>query len=121
MAFAPGFDVPDEFVEDVNRMTYSSYHDSPVGSEDYTDEEPLDQRMAENGQPLLVIMGAEEQIIDDPAERLAEYRATVPGAKTKLIAGVGHSPNVEVPAKTAALLLDFATPRRDRRKAVCQA
>jgi len=110
VAFAPGFDVPDEFVEDVNRMTYSSYHDSPIGSEDYTDEEPLDQRMKENGQPLLVIMGAEEQIIDDPADRLAEYRATVPGAQTKLIAGVGHSPNVEVPAKTAALLLDFAAP-----------
>ena len=32
VAFAPGFDVPDEFVEDVDRMTYSSYHDSPQGS-----------------------------------------------------------------------------------------
>src|SRR3954471_5168104 len=32
VAFAPGFDVPDEFVEDVNRMTYSSYDDSPSGS-----------------------------------------------------------------------------------------
>jgi pimeloyl-ACP methyl ester carboxylesterase len=108
VAFAPGFDVPDEFVEDVNRMTYSSYHDSPEGSDDYTQEEPLDQRMKESGKPLLVIMGAEEQIIDNPAERLAEYRQTVPGARTKLIAGAGHSPNVEKPAETAALLLGFA-------------
>jgi len=109
VAFAPGFDVPDEFVEDVNRMTYSSYHDSPEGSGDYTDEEGLDQRMKESGKPLLVIMGAEEQIVADPAERLAEYRATVPGVRTKLIAGAGHSPNVEKPAVTAALVLSFAS------------
>ncbi|HEX3608903.1 MAG TPA: alpha/beta hydrolase [Solirubrobacterales bacterium] len=108
VAFAPGFDVPDEFVEDVNRMTYSSYHDSPQGSDDYTKEEPLDQRMKESGKPLLVIMGAEEQIVDEPAKRLAEYRQTYPGTETKLIAGSGHSPNVEKPAETAALLLGFA-------------
>jgi pimeloyl-ACP methyl ester carboxylesterase len=108
VAFAPGFDVPDEFVEDVDRMTYSSYHDSPEGSDDYTKEEPLDQRMKETGKPLLVIMGAEEQIVDEPAKRLAEYRQTYPGTETKLIAGSGHSPNVEKPAETAALLLGFA-------------
>jgi pimeloyl-ACP methyl ester carboxylesterase len=90
-------------------MTYSSYHDSPEGSGDYTDEEGLDQRMKESGKPLLVIMGAEEQIVADPAERLAEYRATVPGVRTKLIAGAGHSPNVEKPAVTAALVLSFAS------------
>jgi pimeloyl-ACP methyl ester carboxylesterase len=108
VAFAPGFDVPDEFVDDVNRMTYSSYHDSPEGSDDYSKEEPLDQRMRKSGKPLMVIMGAEEQIVNDPAERLAEYRRTVPGVKTRLIAGSGHSPNVEKPALTAALLLAFA-------------
>ncbi|MGE5281688.1 MAG: alpha/beta fold hydrolase [Chloroflexota bacterium] len=110
VAFAPGFDVPDEFVEDVKRMTYSSYHDSPEGSDDYTKEEPLDQRMKKSGKPLMVLMGAEEQIVNDPARRLAEYRRTVPGVKTKLIAGSGHSPNVEKPALTAALILGFAKP-----------
>ena len=64
--------------------------------------------MEETGKPLMVIMGAEEQIIDEPAKRLAEYRATVPGTETKLIAGAGHSPNVEKPAQTAALVLGFA-------------
>ena len=116
VAFAPGFDVPDEFVEDVNRMTYSSYHDSPEGSGDYTDEKPLDRRMKESGKPLLVIMGAEEQIVTDPAERLAEYRATVPGVRTKLIAGAGHSPNVEKPAVTAGLVLGFARHAREGRQ-----
>jgi pimeloyl-ACP methyl ester carboxylesterase len=108
VAFAPGFDVPGEFVEDVGRMTFSSYDDSPQGSDDYTKEEGLDQRMKETGKPLLVIMGAEEQIVDEPAKRLAEYRQTYPGTETKLIAGAGHSPNVEKPAETAALLLGFA-------------
>ena len=32
VAFAPGFKVPDEFVEDVNRMTFSAYDDSPAAS-----------------------------------------------------------------------------------------
>ncbi|HEY2335434.1 MAG TPA: alpha/beta fold hydrolase [Solirubrobacterales bacterium] len=113
VAFAPGFDVPDEFVEDVDRMNFSAYDDSASGFDDYAKEEPLDQRMRETGKPLMVIMGAEEQIISEPAKRLAEYRATVPGARTKLIAGAGHSPNVEKPAQTAALVLGFAkTPAK---------
>jgi pimeloyl-ACP methyl ester carboxylesterase len=107
VAFAPGFKVPDEFVEDVDRMTFSAYDGSASGFDDYTKEEPLDQRMEETGKPLMVMMGAEEQIINEPAKRLAEYRATVPGTKTKLIAGAGHSPNVEKPAQTAALVLGF--------------
>jgi pimeloyl-ACP methyl ester carboxylesterase len=108
VAFAPGFKVSDVFVEDVGRMTFSAYDDSADGFDDYTKEVPLDRRMRETGKPLMVIMGAEEQIIDDPAKRLAEYRATVPGTKTKLISGAGHSPNVEKPAQTAALVLGFA-------------
>jgi pimeloyl-ACP methyl ester carboxylesterase len=108
VAFTPGFEVPDEFVENVKRMTYSSYDGSPAGFDDYTREETLDRRMREAGKPLMVIMGAEEQIVDEPAKRLAEYRATVPGARTRLIAGAGHSPNVEKPAETAALVLAFA-------------
>lgn len=125
VAFAPGFDVPDEFVEDVKRMTYTSYHDSPSGSDDYSQEEGLDRRMKASGKPLMVLMGAEEQIIEEPAARLAEYRRTYPGTLTKLIQGAGHSPNVEKPAETAALLLAFdkrKTPaKHGNRKAVVQA
>ncbi|MGB7588814.1 MAG: alpha/beta fold hydrolase [Solirubrobacterales bacterium] len=117
VAFAPGFDVPDAFVKDVDRMTYSSYHDSPDESDAYTTEEPLNQRMKETGKPLLVIMGAEEQIVEDPAARLAEYRSVVPGARTKLIAGAGHSPNVEKPAETAGLVLSFDRPSPDAKPA----
>jgi pimeloyl-ACP methyl ester carboxylesterase len=107
VAFAPGFDVPDTFVEDVNGMTYNAYNRSARDSEDYSKEEGLDRRMKESGKPLLVIMGAEEQIIDEPPARLAEYRRTYPGTQTVLIQGAGHSPNVEKPAETAALVLAF--------------
>lgn len=108
VAFAPGFNVPDAFVDDVNRMTFSAYDDSPADFDDYTGEESLADRAAATGKPLLVIMGAEEQIIDDPRAALASYLEANPDASTKLIAGAGHSPNVERPAETTALVMAFA-------------
>jgi pimeloyl-ACP methyl ester carboxylesterase len=107
VAFAPGFPVPNAFVEDVKRLTYSAYNDSHDGFDDYTGEEPLPQRAAATGKPILAIMGAKEQIASDPKAALAAYRAA--GAKTVLIAGAGHSPNVEKPIPTANLVLDFAS------------
>jgi pimeloyl-ACP methyl ester carboxylesterase len=108
VAFAPGFDVPDAFVEDVKRMTYSSYTGSHEAFDDYTGEKPLPERAAATGKPVLAIMGAEEQIASDPRAALAAYNAA--GAKTKLIQGAGHSPNVEKPAETAGLVLAFDKP-----------
>lgn len=107
VAFAPGFSVPDAFVEDVKRMTYSAYTGSHDAFDEYTGEQSLPDRAAALHKPLLAIMGAEEQIASDPSESLAAYSAAVPAAKTKLIAGAGHSPEVEQPAKTAALILGF--------------
>jgi len=108
VAFAPGFDVPDAFVEDVKRMTYTAYDDSPGGNDDFLDEKPLEQRMEATGKPLMVLMGAEEQIVDDPQRALDQYERGVPGAEVHLISGAGHSPNVERPRHTAQLILKFA-------------
>lgn len=108
VAFAPGFDVPDAFVEDVKRMTYTSYDDSPGGTDDFLDGGSLDQRMKATGKPLMVLMGAEEQIVDDPQRALDQYARAVPDAKIHLIADAGHSPNVEKPQLTARLILGFA-------------
>jgi pimeloyl-ACP methyl ester carboxylesterase len=108
VAFAPGFDVPDAFVDDVNRMTYSAYDDSPSGTDDYVTGQSLDRRMRATGKPLMVLMGSEEQIVDDPRRALEQYESSVPDAETHLIAGAGHSPNVEKPAQTTALVLAFA-------------
>jgi pimeloyl-ACP methyl ester carboxylesterase len=107
VAFAPGFDVPDAFVDDVKRLTYTAYDESPAGTEDFT-EESLDRRMRTTGKPLLVLMGAEEQIVNNPQRALNQYANGVPGAETVLVAGAGHSPNVEKPAETARLIIGFA-------------
>jgi len=107
VAFAPGFDVPDAFVEDVKRMNYTAYDETPTRDDEFLDEGSLDQRMRATRLPLLAIMGAEEQLVEGPQRALDQY-ATVPGARTRLIAGAGHSPSVEKPAETARLILAFA-------------
>lgn len=108
VAFATGYDVPDAFVEDVKRMTYSSYDDSPSGVDDFLDEESLDQRMKATGIPLMVLMGAEEQIVNDPQRALDQYAEGDPGTQVHLVQGAGHSPNVERPALTAKLVESFS-------------
>jgi len=108
VAFAPGYDVPDAFVEDVKRLTYTAYDSSPSGNDDFLDEESLDQRMKATGKPLMVLMGAEEQIVDDPQRALDQYAEGDPGAQVHLIDDAGHSPNVERPALVAKLVQRFA-------------
>jgi pimeloyl-ACP methyl ester carboxylesterase len=114
VAFAPGFDVPDSFVEDLKRMTFTAY--DSADSTDYSKTKSLGTRMKATGKPLLVMMGAEEQIIDDPRAMLARYAREAPGAITKLIPDVGHSPNVEKPARTAALVLAFAADEKPAKR-----
>jgi pimeloyl-ACP methyl ester carboxylesterase len=105
VAFAPGFEVPEKFVDDFNRMTYTSYT-SDESEADYSDPIPLDRRIERDRTPLLAIFGAEDRLYDSRAA-LAAY-AKVPGSKTVLIKGAGHSPNVEKPAQVAALIAGFS-------------
>ncbi len=94
-------------------MTYTSYDRSPAESDDYGDELPLDQRVRTAAVPLLVIFGEEDQLYDDPVAA-AEAYSDVPGARITIIPDVGHSPNVEVPARTSRLILDFAAGASSR-------
>ncbi len=118
VAFAPGFDVPDAFVEDVKRMTYSAYTGSHDAYDSYAGEEALPQRAAATGKPVLAIMGAEEQIAKNPQEALAAYRAA--GAQTQMVQGAGHSPEVEKPAQTAAVILAFDKAAEAAKKAAAR-
>lgn len=112
-AFAPGFDVsggfdnPDQVVDDLRAMTYTSFDESPSAEDDYVSEKPLTERMREAAVPLMVLFGDEDQIYNSDAA-IAAYRATVPGVVTQLVAGAGHSPNVEKPEQTARTVLEFA-------------
>jgi pimeloyl-ACP methyl ester carboxylesterase len=113
-AFAPGFSIsagfenPDQVVDDLRAMTYTAFKETSDAAGDYTDEEPLDDRLAATGAPLLVIFGSEDQVYDAD-DSVARYRA-VPGAETHLIDGAGHSPNVEKPDEVAPLILAFTQP-----------
>jgi pimeloyl-ACP methyl ester carboxylesterase len=114
-AFAPGyniasgFDNPDQPVDDLRAMTYTAVRDTVDDEQNFVDQSPVDQRLAALHVPVLVIFGAEDQIYD-PQAAIARYRSNVPGVQTHLIAGAGHSPNVEKPALVAPLILAFAKP-----------
>jgi pimeloyl-ACP methyl ester carboxylesterase len=113
-AFAPGFDIsagfanPDQVVDDLRAMTYTSFNDSSDAEDHYTDSEPLDQRLAATHLPVMVIFGSEDQIYD--AQRSIDAYGDVPGVQRHLIPGAGHSPNVEKPDLVAPLILRFASP-----------
>jgi pimeloyl-ACP methyl ester carboxylesterase len=104
-AFAPGFEVPEQFVGDIREMTYPAYRDSARESDAYTDEQPLDARLDETGLPLLVIFGEQDQLY--PARESLSAYAAIPGAQTVLIPEAGHSPNVETPQQTAVAIGTF--------------
>jgi pimeloyl-ACP methyl ester carboxylesterase len=55
-----------------------------------------------------VIFGAEDRIVDP---RSADDYRDIPGAKVVVLPGVGHTPQVEAPKQTAALIrqLDRST------------
>ena len=110
-AFADGFDVPDRFVDDFNEMTYTSYDDSRAASSDYRKEAGLDERLARERVPLLVVWGSQDDIAEPSS---AEDFKKVPGARIIMLDGVGHSPHVEKPAATARLILSFLTRQEAR-------
>jgi pimeloyl-ACP methyl ester carboxylesterase len=108
-AFADGFDVPDRFVEDFRDMTYTSYDDSHRGSDDYSKESGLAERLADESVPLLVVFGSDDELVDPKS---AQGYRTVPGARIVVLDGVGHSPHVERPGATARLVDDFLAQQR---------
>ena len=111
-AFHDGFEVPDQFVDDFHDMTYSSYDKSHSGSDDYLEDAGLPERLSDDGVPLLVIFGRQDEIVDvDSAQK---YRS-VPGARIVVIDDAGHSPHVERPGATAHLISDFVAGVRARR------
>jgi pimeloyl-ACP methyl ester carboxylesterase len=111
-AFAPDYDIssgfenPDQVIDDYNAMTFTAFKDAREANDDFQDELPLDDRLRQIPVPLLSVFGSEDQICD-PEESQAAYEA-VPGARIATVEDAGHSPNVERPEETAALIEEFA-------------
>jgi pimeloyl-ACP methyl ester carboxylesterase len=104
-AFAPGVDVPDQFVSDFRKMTYTSYDDSHEQSDDFGEQRAVDERLAQARRPLLVVFGAKDELADPDAA--PEFRI-VPGARVVVLQGAGHSPMWEQPAEVSRLIAAFA-------------
>lgn len=116
-AFAPGYEIadgfpnPDQVVEDLDAMTFTSFREAERANDDYIAALPLNQRLQRLPVPLLSVFGSEDQICDPEASQDG-YR-TVPGARLATIDGAGHSPNVEKPRETAALIEEFSADAGD--------
>ncbi len=112
VAFAPGFSTARGFENplepglDLQEMTDTAYVETQRSFSQFTAAEPLETRLKALRKPLLVIFGAEDQIAVGAANDLHEYR-TVPGAQVIVLPRIGHSPQVEAPARTAELIVAF--------------
>jgi len=107
-AFAPGFRVPDRVVGDLQAMTYSSYAKARDGSVAFLEERPLDERVEALAGPTLIVFGDRDRLTEPRDAN--DYSAT-PRITKAVVAGAGHSPQVERPAETAALIRRFARSR----------
>ncbi|MGI5350075.1 alpha/beta fold hydrolase [Streptomyces sp. CA-250714] len=103
--FRPGHPVPPELVEDLRGMTYRAVTAAMQASTAYLNQKALPDRLMALGKPLLVIFGDQDRRWRPSSA--ADYRV-VPGAKVELLPGAGHTPILEEPPRTAALLLTFA-------------
>jgi pimeloyl-ACP methyl ester carboxylesterase len=109
--FAPGFPIPDAFVSDLKQLTYTAFRSAHDESISYRNAKAPYERIAAL-QPvplLLAIFGAEDAIVPPATAKLFEK---VPGAQVVMIEGAGHSPMVEAPEKTLALIREFLSAGR---------
>jgi pimeloyl-ACP methyl ester carboxylesterase len=102
--FAPGFQIPRPFLDQVRELDLHVFAATSRAVRAYLDEHGLPDRLAPLGKPLLVIFGEEDRRWRSSSA--AEYLA-VPGARVELLPGLGHSPNLEDPPRTAAPLVAF--------------
>lgn len=104
--FAPGFPVPEKFVADLWQLTYTVFRHAHYDSIAYVTEEGTPARLValDPVPPLLVLFGTEDALISPESAKLFE---AVPGATLVMIDGAGHSPMVEKPEETLALIKGF--------------
>lgn len=108
--FAPGFRVPDRFVGDVRQLTYTAFRSAHDDSVAYQAERPAYKRLAvlRPIPPLLVIFGKQDTLVPTDTAQIFDK---VPGARISYVEGAGHSPMVERPKQTLALIKGFLSGR----------
>ncbi|WP_420803379.1 alpha/beta fold hydrolase [Streptomyces naphthomycinicus] len=101
-----GYRIPADLLDEVRRMTLHTLTETMRATRDYLEQQTLPDRLTALGKPLLVIFGEDDRRWRSSSA--ADYRA-VPGAKVELLPGLGHSPLLEDPPRTASPLLAFTT------------
>lgn len=101
----PGFRIPQFLVDELRGMTFHSLTATMRATRTYLAQQSIPSRLAALGKPLLVVFGEEDRRWR-PAS--ADGYRTVAGGRVVMLAGVGHSPMLEDPERTAAPLLAFA-------------
>jgi pimeloyl-ACP methyl ester carboxylesterase len=103
---AGGFHDPDQVVHDYRAMTFTSYRECWNGELAFLNSRRLDERLRDVGVPALVVFGDQDRFF--LGRESADAFRQVPNARVELLAGVGHSPNVECPDEVARLVREFA-------------
>ncbi|MER5755931.1 alpha/beta fold hydrolase [Streptomyces sp. NPDC002088] len=99
-----GYQIPEELLDDVRGMTYHTFTTTMSATRSYLEQRALPDRLTVLGKPLLVIFGEDDRRWRSSSA--SDYRA-VPGSKVELLPGLGHSPLLEDPPRTANPLLVF--------------
>ena len=100
-AFAPGYDVPDVFVEDLLATPWSQFVAATTAIDDYLAERPLHARLGALPVPATVLFGEQDQRVDP--ESLKGYDG-VAGVEVQTLPGVGHTPIWEAPEQVVEVV-----------------
>ncbi|WP_433522901.1 alpha/beta fold hydrolase [Nocardia pseudovaccinii] len=103
-AFTRDVRIPDQFVADLRGMTYRSLTATSTASNDYLRERTEPDRLTDLGVPAMVLYGTQDKRWQP--DSFEDYRR-VPGIRIESL-DCGHTPMVEEPDSTGALIRDFA-------------
>ncbi|APY89989.1 alpha/beta hydrolase [Streptomyces alfalfae] len=102
--FRAGFQVPQVLVDELRQMSLQAVASAMRASTAYLTERALPDRLRALGKPVQVIFGDQDGRWRPSSA--ADY-GVVPDAEIQMLSGAGHTPILEEPARTAALLLAF--------------
>jgi pimeloyl-ACP methyl ester carboxylesterase len=106
-AFAPDYDVPEQFVDDLRRTSWATFTRSGAAINDYLLRRPLAERLAGTDVPATVIFGVQDQ--RNAPDALGEFRGCC-SANVVEIPEAGHTPIWETP-ETVARAIRWAAGR----------
>ncbi|MFK8843803.1 alpha/beta fold hydrolase [Streptomyces sp. Ac-502] len=109
--FRAGYEIPHVLVDELRAMSYGALAAAMQASTTYLTERAFPDRLAALGKPLQVLFGDQDRRWRPSSA--VDYRV-VPGAEVELLPGCGHTPILEEPVRTAALLLPFTKPHTSR-------